>query len=337
MQNMSVDAVFPYLTYEKWWHFYIFQYGKKWPILPCIFSCVCCTATEIIRKDCSHWEKPFDMQNMCVDCLFAYLTVWRVMTFLHLPIWQKVTYFSLHFQLCVLYCNKNYMKRLLSQRRSFWYTKHVCRCCISLFDIWKVMTFLYIPIWQKMTYFALPFQLCVLYCNKNYMKRLLSQRRSFWYTKHVCRCCISWFDIWKVMTFLYLQIWQQMTYFALYFQLCVLYCNRNYVKRLLSLRETFWYAKHRCRLCICLSHIWRVMTFLHVLIWQKVTYFALPFQLCVLYCNRNYMKRLLSQRRSFWYAKHVCRCCISLFDIWKVMTFLYIPIWQKMTYFALYF
>ena len=277
MQNMSVDAVFPYLTYEKWWHFYICKYGKKWHILPCIFSCVCCTATEIIWKDCSHWEKPFDMQNMCADCVFAYLTIWRVMTFLHLPIWQKVTYFSLHFQLCVLY-------------------------------------------W-----------------NKNYMKRLLSQRRSFWYTKHVCRCCISWFDIWKVMTFLYLKIWQQMTYFALYFQLCVLYCNRNYVKRLLSLRETFWYATHRCRLCICLSHIWRVMTFLHVLIWQKVTYFALPFQLCVLYCNRNYMKRLLSQRRSFWYAKHVCRCCISLFDIWKVMTFLYMPIWQKMTYFALYF
>ena len=157
MQNMSVDAVFPYLTYEKWWHFYIFQYGKKWPILPCIFSCVCCTATEIIRKDCSHWEKPFDMQNMCVDCVFAYLTIWRVMTFLHLPILQKVTYFALHFQLCVLYCNKLYMKRLLSQRRSFWYAKYVCRCCISLFDIWKVMTFLYLPIWQKMTYFALYF------------------------------------------------------------------------------------------------------------------------------------------------------------------------------------
>ena len=190
MQNMSVDAVFPYLTYEKWWHFYICQYGKKWPILPCIFSCVCCTATEIIRKDCSHWEKPFGMQNMCVDCVFAYLTIWRVMTFLHLPILQKVTYFALHFELCVLYCNKLYMKRLLSQRRSFWYAKHVCRCCISLFDIWKVMTFLYLQIWQKMTYFALYFQLCVLYCYRTNMKRLLSLRETFWYAKYVCRLCI---------------------------------------------------------------------------------------------------------------------------------------------------
>ena len=189
MQNMSVDAVFPCLTYEVW-HFYICQYGKKWPILPCIFSCVCCTATEIIRKDCSHWEKPFDMQSMCVDCVFAYLTIWRVMTFLHLPILQKVTYFALRFQLCVLYCNKIYMKRLLSQRRSFWYAKHVCRCCISLFDIWKVMTFLYVQIWQKMTYFALYFQLCVLYCYRTNMKRLLSLRETFWYAKYVCKLCI---------------------------------------------------------------------------------------------------------------------------------------------------
>ena len=239
MQNMSVDAVFPYLTYEKWWHFYICQYGKKWPILPCIFSCVCCTATEIIRKDCSHWEKPFDMQNMCVDCVFAYLTIWRVMTFLHLPILQKVTYFALHFELCVLYCNKIYMKRLLSQRRSFWYAKHVCRCCISLFDIWKVMTFLYLEIWQKMTYFAL------------------------------------------------------------YFQLCALYCNRNYMKSLLSLRETFWYAKHVCRLCICLPHIWRVMTFLHLLILPKVTYFALHFQLCVLYCKKIIWKDCSHREEAF--------------------------------------
>ena len=74
MQNMSVDSVFSYLTYEKWWHFYICQYGKKWLILPCIFSCVCCTATEIIWKDCSHREEAFDMQKMCVDCVFAYLT-----------------------------------------------------------------------------------------------------------------------------------------------------------------------------------------------------------------------------------------------------------------------
>ena len=149
-------------------------------------------------------------------------------------------------------------KKIALTERNLLIWKHRCRLCICLSHIWRVMTFLHLLIWQKVTYFSLPFQLCVLYCNKNYMKRLLSQRRSFWYTKHVCRCCISWFDIWKVMTFLYLQIWQQMTYFALYFQLCVLYSNRNYMKRLLSPRGSFWYAKNVCRLCICLSHIWRV-------------------------------------------------------------------------------
>ena len=199
---------------------------------------------------------------------------------------------------CFVLQQKLYEKIALTERKLL-----ICKTCLWMlyFLIWHMKSddIFTSANMAKLTYFALHFQLCVLYCNRNYMKRLLSLRETFWYAKHVCRLCICLPHIWRVMTFLHLLILPKVTYFALHFQLCVLYCNRNYMKRLLSLRETFWYAKHVCRLCICLPHIWRVMTFLHLLILPKVTYFALHFQLCVLYCNRNYMKRLPSHRGSF--------------------------------------
>ena len=230
----------------------------------------------------------------------------KSVTFLHLLIWQKVTYFALHFQLYVLYCNRNYMIRLLSLRETFWHAKHVCRLCICLSHIWRVMTFLHLLIWQKVSYFALPFQLCVLYCNKIYLKRLLSQRRSFWYAKHVCRCCISLFDIWKVMTFLYLEIWQKMTYFSLYFQLCALYCNRNYMKRLLSLRETFWYAKYVCRLCICLSHNMKSDDIFTSPNMAKSELFCLAFSVvCVVLQQNIFEKIALTEKKLL-----ICKTCL---------------------------
>ena len=125
MQNMSVDSVFSYLTYEKWWHFYICQYGKKWLILPCIFSCVCCTATEIIWKDCSHREEAFDMQKMCVDCVFAYLTYEECNIFTS-PNMAKSNLFCLAFSVvCVVQQQKLYEKIALTERNLL-----TCKTCV---------------------------------------------------------------------------------------------------------------------------------------------------------------------------------------------------------------
>ena len=154
----------------------------------------------------------------------------------------------------------------------------------------------------KSDLFCLAFSVVCVVLQKNYMKRLLSQRRSFSYAKHVSRCCISLFDIWKVMTFLYLQIWQKMTYFALYFQLCVLYCYRNNMKRLLSLRETFWYAKYVCRLCICLSHNMKSNDIFTSPNMAKSDLFFLAFSVvCVVLQQKLYEKIALTEKKLLIY------------------------------------
>ena len=226
------------------------------------------------------------------------------MTFLYLPIWQKMTYFALYFQLCVLYSNRNYMKRLLSPRGSFWYAKNVCRLCTCLSHIWRVMTFLHLLIWQKVTYLPCVFS-CVFCTATEIIWKDCSHREEA-------------FDM-QNMSMLYFLIWHmksddiftsanmaKLTYFALHFQLCVLYCNRNYMKRWLSLRETFWYAKHRCRFCICLSHNMKSDDIFTSPNMAKSDLFCLAFSVvCVVLQQKLYEEIALTERKLL-----ICKICV---------------------------